>query len=244
MSLGILARRLAPHGLRPQEPVRRRPFSLVFPARQNGTGRDLFVKLLTARSVGVRRNFGREIEILQSLAGQPGVPALVAASTDDGQVFHACDHIRGRSLLEFARSPEGRDLAVVLERAKALADWIAALHRLGVVHRNLSPDHVFIEPDGRLFVIDFGMAKRTGNLSAEERLHYEGYDLQTLGMILWEMICGHSIFPYRNLALREVLRREAALVRDADLPAAVRRWLLDCLATPSEFTPDQRFFLR
>ena len=44
--------------------------------------------------------------------------------------------------------------------------------------------------------------------------------------------------------LREVLRREAVLMRDADLPAAVRRWLLDCLATPSEFTPDQRFFLR
>jgi serine/threonine protein kinase len=133
---------------------------------------------------------------------------------------------------------------MVLGRAKALADWIAALHRVGVAHRDLSPDHVFIEPDGRLVVIDFGMAKRTGDLPAEERLHYEGYDLQALGMILWEMICGHSIFPYRNLALRDVLRREAALVRDAGLPAAVRRWLLDCLATPSEITPDQRFFLR
>ena len=244
MPLGTLERRLAPHGLRPQAPVRRRPFSLVFPARQDGTGRELFVKLLTARSAGVRHNFGREIEILQALAGQPGVPALVAASIDDGQAFHACDRIHGRSLLEIARSPEGRDLSMVLEWAKALADWIAALHRLGFAHRDLSPDHVFIEPDGRLVVIDFGMAKRTVDLPLEERMHYDGYDLQALGMILWEMICGHSIFPYRNMALRDVLRREAALVRDAGLPAAVRRWLLDCLATPSEITPDQRFFLR
>jgi serine/threonine protein kinase len=244
MSLGTLERRLAPHGLRPQGPVRRRPFSLIFPARQDGTGRELFVKLLTSRSVGVRRNFGREIEILQALAGQPGIPALVAAGTDDDPAFHACDHVRGRSLLEIAHSPEGRDLAAVLGWAKALADWITALHQLGIAHRDLSPDHVFIEPDGRLVVIDFGMAKRTSELPAEERLHYEGYDLQALGMILWEMICGHSIFPYRNRALGEVLRREAELVRDAGLPATLRRWLLDCLATPSEFTPDQRFFLR
>lgn len=244
MSLGTLERRLAPHGLRPQRPVRRRPFSLVFPARQDGTGRELFVKLLTSRSVRVRRNFGREIQILRTLAGQPGVPALVAAGTDDNQVFHACDHVRGRSLLEIARSPEGRDLAVVLGQAKALADWIAALHRVGVAHRDLSPDHVFVEPDGKLVVIDFGMARRTADLPAEERLRYEGYDVQALGMILWEMICGHSIFPYRNVALGEVLRREAALVRNAGLPAAVRRWLLDCLATPSEFSSAQRFFLR
>jgi serine/threonine protein kinase len=244
MSFGTLARRLAPHGLRPQGPIRRRSVSLVFPARQDGTGRELFVKLLTSRSADVRRDFGREIEILRTLAGQPGIPALVAAGADDGQAFHACEHLRGKSLLEIARAPEGRDLAALIGWAKALADWIAALHRRGIAHRDLSPDHVFVEPDGGLVVIDFGMARRTGDLPAEERLLYEGYDLQALGMILWEMICGHSIFPYRSLALQDVLRREAALVRDAGLPAAVRRWLLDCLAIPSELTPDQRFFLR
>lgn len=230
--------------MRPSVPLRQRPFSLVFPARQDGTEREVFVKVLTARSAGVRRNFGREIEILRALAGQPGIPGLVVASTDDGLAFHACDRVRGRGLLEIARSPDGRDLAVVLGLAKALARWIARLHRLDIAHRDLSPDHVLVEPGGRLVVIDFGMAKRTDDLTCEERSHYEGYDLQTLGMILWEMICGHSIFPYRDPALGEALRREAALVRVAGLPAAVRRWLLDCFATPSEFTPDQRFFLR
>jgi hypothetical protein len=93
-------------------------------------------------------------------------------------------------------------------------------------------------------VINFGMAKRTRELSAEDRMRFEGYDLQALGMILWEMICGHPVFLYRDPALFVVLRREATLVRGASLPASVRRWLLDCLAVPSEFTPDQRFFLR
>lgn len=238
-----LERRLEPYGLRPLAPVRRRPFSLVFPAQQDGTGRELFVKLLVSGGAGVRRNFGCEIEILQALAGTPGIPVLVSAGTDD-LLFHACERVHGRTFAEIATAPEGRDLTAVLRHARALARWIAALHRLGIVHRDLSPEHVFVQPDGGLVVVDFGMAKRTGELPAEERLSYEGYDLQALGMILWEMICGHAIFPYREPALPQVLRREATLVRDAGLPSAVRRWLLDCLATRSEFTPDQRFFLR
>ncbi len=192
----------------------------------------------------MRRNFDREIDILRELAGKPGVTQLVVSSTDPRTAFYACEIARGRSLLDIARSQEGRDLACVLEHGVSLARWIRALHGLGIVHRDLSPDHVFIQRDGSPVVVDFGMAKRTRELSAEDRMRFEGYDLQALGMIVWEMICGHPVFPYRDPALFVVLRREAALVRDANLPAALRRWLLDCLATPSELTPDQRFFLR
>jgi serine/threonine protein kinase len=243
-SLRELERLLAPHGLLPLVPVRRRPFSLVFRARQGSTGRELFVKCLTSRSHGVRRNFDREIEILQVLNGKPGVANLVVSSMSEEVAFHACEHVLGRSLLAIAQAQEGRDLGVLLGHARSLARWIAALHRVGVAHRDLSPEHVLVRSDGTIVVVDFGMAKRTGNLSPEERLYYDGYDLQALGMILWEMICGHSIFPYRDQSLRQVLRREAELVREAELPAGVRRWLLDCLATRSEFTPNQRFFLR
>ena len=96
----------------------------------------------------MRRNFGREIDILRELAGKPGISPLVAASTDERLSFHACERVRGRSPLDIARSPEGRDLGVVLEHAQALARWITALHGLGIVHRDLSPDHVFIQRDG------------------------------------------------------------------------------------------------
>jgi serine/threonine protein kinase len=239
-----LERKLAPHALVPLAPVRRRHFSLVFPARQVETGRALFVKLLLSQAPGVRRNFDREIEILRELGGKPGVTRLVVSSTDPALVFHACETVCGRSLPDIARSPEGRDLACVLEHVRSLARWITALHGMGIVHRDLSPEHVFIQRDGLPVVIDFGMARRTRELSAEDRIRYEGYDLQALGMILWEMICGHPVFPYRDPALSVVLRREAALVREASLPAAVRRWLLDCFAVPSELTSDQRFFLR
>jgi hypothetical protein len=57
-------------------------------------------------------------------------------------------------------------------------------------------------------------------------------------MILWEMICESPIFPYRGRTLGAVLQREAGLVREAELPIAVRRLLMGCFAAPSEFTPE------
>jgi len=238
---GQLERRLEPYGLLPMMPVRRRTFSLVFPARQLATGRELFVKLLLSDKPGLRRSFSREIEILTVLAGQPGVAPLVAASTED-LVFHACDRVCGRSLGEIAQASEGRDLALLLKHGRALAEWIADLHRLGIAHRDLSPDHVFVEADNGLVVVDFGMAKRTSDLPAAERRRCEGYDLQALGMILWEMIRRSTIFAYRDRALPAALQREAALVEGAGLPPEVRRLLLGCFAAASEFTPDGKGF--
>jgi serine/threonine protein kinase len=235
-SLSGLERLLAPHGLQPQAPVQRRPSSLVFPATQAATGDELFVKLLTSRSEGVRHNFGREIDILRSLAGRPGVKKLRAAGDDDGLLFHACERVRGRTLYEVARAPQ-TDLAALLGHTRELARWVAGLHGHGIAHRDLSPDHVFVEAHG-LVVVDFGMAKQTRALPAEERHRCEGYDVQALGMILWEMICQSAIFPYRGRGLGAVLQREAGLVREAELPSSVRRLLMGCFAAQSEFTPD------
>jgi hypothetical protein len=52
------------------------------------------------------------------------------------------------------------------------------------------------------------------------------------------MICQSAIFPYRGRGLRAVLEREAALVREAELPDDVRRVLIGCFASESEATPD------
>lgn len=238
VGLQELERRLRPHGVLPLGPLRQRPLSLVFPARQAGTGRPLFVKLLTSSSAGVRRNFHREIDILRALSGNAGIKRMVASSASPTLAFHACERLAGSSLVDLVAMPEGRELAVLLRHGAALAGWIAALHRLEFVHRDLSPDHVFIDADGSLAVVDFGMARRTPDLPLAERRLCEGYDVQSLGMILWEMICGSEIFPYRGPGLPDVLRREIELVRGARLPANVRRLLVGCLSAASEFTPN------
>ena len=97
---------------------------------------------------------------------------------------------------------------------------------------------MFREARGGLVVVDYGLAKRTSALPAEERHHCEGYDVQALGMILREMICQSAILPYRGRILAAVLQREAGLVREAELPPGVRRLLMGCFAAQSEFRRD------
>jgi serine/threonine protein kinase len=219
---GQLERRLEPYGLLPMMPVRRRTFSLVFPARQLATGRELFVKLLLSDKPGLRRSFSREIEILTVLAGQPGVAPLVAASTED-LVFHACDRVCGRSLGEIAQASEGRDLALLLKHGRALAEWIADLHRLGIAHRDLSPDHVFVEADNGWWSSISAWPSGPADLPAAERPALRGLRPAGPRMILWEMIRRSTIFAYRDRALPAALQREAALVEGAGLPPEVRR---------------------
>ena len=238
MEIEALGKLLRPHGVEPVAPVEQRPLSLVLRGRQVGTDKPLFVKVLTSRIAGVRRNFAREIDILKSLSGRPGITTLVASCMDPRVAFHACEPVGGRSFVALAFAPEGRDLAIILRYGAALAHWLLCLHRLGVVHRDLSPGHVFVRPDGTAVVIDFGMAKRTPDLPSAERRLCKGYDLQAVGMVLWETICGRAIFPYRDSRLAFALRQEAELVQGSGLPAPVRRLLLGCFAARSEFTPD------
>jgi serine/threonine protein kinase len=235
-SLSGLERLLSPHGLLPYAPVQRRPLSLVFPARQAATGHELFVKLLTSRSEDARRNFAYEIDVLRTLAGQPGVKTL-RASGDDDLLFHACERVRGRTFYELSRAA-GTEIAQLLDHGRELARWITGLHGHGIAHRDLSPDHVFVEARGGLVVVGFGMARHVSGLDPDERRCCEGYDVQALGMIMWEMICQSAIFPYRGRTLASVLQREAGLVREAELSPEVRRLLMGCFAARSEFTPE------
>ena len=195
------------------------------------------MKVLTSPLAGARRNFLREIDILKSLAGRPGVVRLVAAAADARLTFHACDRAGGCSLDGLAGTAAARDLAVILRHGATLATWLVGLHRLGIAHRDLSPDHVFVGPDAALTVVDFGMAKRTRRLRAAERRRCEAYDVQALGMIVWETICGRAIFPYRDPRLPSVLWREVNLVRGSALPLSVRSLLVGCFAAHSECTP-------
>jgi hypothetical protein len=65
---------------------------------------------------------------------------------------------------------------------------------------------------------------------------YEGYDVQTFGMIFWELICGRSVFAYRAEALNEQIALR--LIHSVRIPDGVKNLIVGCLATASEFTPN------
>lgn len=222
----------------PLTPIETRLLTLVCSGIELDTGERVFVKILNSEIAGVRRNFLREIDVLKALADWPGVPRLVVSATGPELVFHACESVAGKSFDALAQAPEGRDLSTVMRHAALLACWVRDLHRLGIAHRDLSPNHVFVRRDGSLAVVDFGMAKSMPPLAVAERQLCEGYDLQAFGMILWEMICGRPLFPYRDPRLVGVMQAEMALIREARLPRRVTTLLTACLSARSELVPD------
>jgi predicted Ser/Thr protein kinase len=91
----------------------------------------------------------------------PNVVTIYDVGTDDGRVFVAMEYVEGESLTRWIRRPRRwRDaLDVLVQAGRALA----AAHAAGIVHRDFKPDNVLVDAEGRVKVVDFGLASALGD---------------------------------------------------------------------------------
>lgn len=122
------------------------------------------VKLLhpeLSRIEEAKTRFLREGYVANSV-GHPGaVSVLDDDVTADGLVFLVMELLEGTTLdqLAEARDPHRLELATVLEMADGLLDVLVAAHEKGIVHRDIKPENLFVTTDGRIHVLDFGIAR-------------------------------------------------------------------------------------
>jgi dienelactone hydrolase/predicted Ser/Thr protein kinase len=132
---------------------------VVWKALDTTLDREVAIKILPAAFAADPERlsrFEREAKVLASL-NHPNVAAVYGLHVDGGVRFLAMELVRGRSLgAEIAR---GLAPARVIELATAIADGLAAAHRQQVTHRDLKPDNIMIDSDGRPKILDFGLAK-------------------------------------------------------------------------------------
>ena len=132
----------------------------VYRARDTRLGREVALKLLPAgiaRDPGRLARFEREARIVAGL-NHPNIVVLHSIE-DDGQVrFLTMELVEGRDLTSLVAAG-GLPLAQVLDVAIELSDALVAAHEKGVVHRDLKPANVMLTRDGRVKVLDFGLAK-------------------------------------------------------------------------------------
>ena len=196
----------------------------VYRARDTRLGRDVAIKVLPealTKDADRLRRFEQEARTIAAL-NHPNILGIHDVGTYDGAPFLVSELLEGKTLreaMEAVRLPVRR----AIEYALGIVQGLAAAHEKGVVHRDLKPENVFITRDGRVKILDFGLAKLA---SAKESREHEvtltspatlpgrvmgtvGYmspeqvrgddldarsDLFSFGAVLYEMLSGRRAF--------------------------------------------------
>jgi serine/threonine protein kinase len=132
----------------------------VFRAHDSRLNRDVAVKLLPrefAADVDRLRRFEQETRTLASL-NHPNVLTIHDAGLHEGAPYLVSELLQGRNLRE-TMNGAALPLRKTAEYALQIARGLAAAHGKDIIHRDLKPENVFVTADGRVKVLDFGLAK-------------------------------------------------------------------------------------
>jgi eukaryotic-like serine/threonine-protein kinase len=144
----------------------------VYAGRDTQLGRDVAVKVLptTVSSDAERlRRFEQEACAASAL-NHPNILVVHDIGAHDGTTYVVSELLEGETLRKrIAGTPLAQRRAV--DYALQIANGLAAAHEKGIIHRDLKPDNIFVTNDGRVKILDFGLAKLTqpdGNQSQTE----------------------------------------------------------------------------
>jgi eukaryotic-like serine/threonine-protein kinase len=132
----------------------------VYRARDTRLGREVAVKVLpepVASSADALSRFEREARAVAALS-HPNILSLFDFGQVDGTVYAVTELLKGETLRErLVRERFSERKAV--EIGTSIAEGLAAAHAAGIVHRDLKPENVFLTSDGRVKILDFGLAR-------------------------------------------------------------------------------------
>jgi Tol biopolymer transport system component len=137
---------------------------VVYLARDTKLDRSVAIKSMPSELIGsptARMRFKREAKLLASL-NHPNIAVIHdIIEQDTGSGLLVLEHVPGQTLVErIAHKP--MKLQDVLLIAQQVAEALLGAHEQGVAHRDLKPGNIKITPEGRVKVLDFGLAKTTG----------------------------------------------------------------------------------
>jgi Tol biopolymer transport system component len=134
----------------------------VYRARDPELGRDVAIKVLPQAFSADRerlRRFEQEARAAGTL-NHPNILAVYDLGSRDGSPYVVTELLEGVTLREELLGGALQQRRA-LDYARQIAEGLAAAHEKGVVHRDLKPDNLFVTRDGRVKILDFGLAKLT-----------------------------------------------------------------------------------
>src|ERR1700751_232799 len=172
----------------------------VYRARDSILRRDVAIKVLPAywsRDPDRLRRFDIEAQATAAL-NHPNIVSIFHVGQNDGSPYIATELLQGESLRERLRKGPMR-LREVLGYGVELARGLAAAHDARIVHRDLKPENIWITKDGRIKILDFGLAKldpaKTASTDGEtvsvQPQSHPGHVVGTVGYMSPEQVRGH-----------------------------------------------------
>jgi TolB-like protein/Tfp pilus assembly protein PilF len=215
---------------------------VVWKARDTSLDREVALKLLPdslAQDYAKLARLESEAKTIAAL-NHPHIVTLYSIEEAEGRRFLTMELVSGRTLAELVPA-DGLPFAELMRIAVPVADAVSAAHRRGIVHRDLKPRNIMVDAEGRVKVLDFGLAQSPPPLAGEdlsdrttrtfaggvlsgtlaymspEQLQAEPTDPRTdvfsLGVVLYEMATGRRPFAAKSAA--ELV---TAILRDAPVP--------------------------
>jgi serine/threonine protein kinase/Tol biopolymer transport system component len=227
----------------------------VYRARDTRLNRDVAVKVLpadVAHDPARRHRFEEEARAVAAL-NHPNILSVF----DVGDDYMVTEIVEGESLRD-AHLTQRKTVEVVAQ----IADGLAAAHDAGITHRDLKPDNVLLKPDGRVKILDFGLARVNASSATQETrtitdpgtvMGTPGYmspeqvrgqvvdhrsDIFSLGIILYELLSNKRAFQGESSAdmMTAILREDPPELPDS-VPGGLRQIVHRCL----EKKPQERF---
>ncbi len=147
--------------------------------------RKVALKVLLPGRGGRAKGHERLLREAQSLArlSHPNVVAVHDVGTHEGRVFVAMEFIAGTTLSATIES-QRPGLEAIVGLYAAAGRGLEAAHRVGLVHRDFKPDNVMVDREGRVRVVDFGLAQAVAEASAEESSQGSAVGLTATGALM------------------------------------------------------------
>ncbi|HEY3439811.1 MAG TPA: protein kinase [Paludibaculum sp.] len=175
---------------------------VVYKARDTRLKRMVALKFLSAGNSDSsgRRRFLREAQAASSL-NHPNIVSIFDLGEESDSVFLVMEYIEGKSLARLIPKT-GLPLDTALAYARQIADALRVAHQAGIVHRDLKPGNVMQGADGRLKILDFGLAK-------VEIVHDDDDATATIGMTVKGGFLGTVAYTAPEQALGKTVDRRA-----------------------------------
>ena len=223
----------------------------VYAAIDDHTGRKVAIKVVNADLEGepdIRVRFFREAQTAARLVHR-NVITIYDLGEDYGSPFIVMELLRGWTLASYLNEASAADLERKVDLMIQLCDGMSAAHAANIIHRDLKPGNLFVQFDGLLKVLDFGVARlassnMTSTGAQPGTLHYmspeqargeevdQRSDIFSGGSVFYFMLTGRKPFPGDEWArvIRKLESEEPQALGPADAPPELASIVMRCLA--------------